>query len=74
VALFPSIPEKDIPMRVLSSFEVSVVSGSGVTVAPVTNINLNLNFFLSLFSIFKKKSVHVMTPPPVETPPVETPV
>jgi hypothetical protein len=49
-------------MRVLSSFEVSYVSGSGVTVAPVTTINFNLNFFLSLFSIFKKKTTAVVVP------------
>jgi hypothetical protein len=51
-------------MRVLTSLEVSSVSGAGVTVSPV--INLNFNFFLALFSIFKKKTTTVT--PPATTP------
>ena len=47
-------------MRVLSSIEVAAVSGSGINISPV--INLNFNFFLSLFSIFKKKTTTTTTP------------
>ncbi len=50
-------------MRVLNLNEVAAVSGAGTTVAPVINLNFNLNFFLALFSIFKKKTTTTTTTP-----------